>query len=153
MTNIAQTINVLQAMILTKEEKMVLTPTYHVFEMFNVHQDATLLPSVLECIDYKYKEENVPSLSASASKDAAGNIHVSICNLNPNENAELDCEIRGGDFAELSARILTADKINAHNTFENPAVLEPKEYKGIKKSGSHILVNVPAKSVVVLKVK
>jgi alpha-N-arabinofuranosidase len=153
MANIAQTINVLQSMILTKEEKMILTPTYHVFEMYNVHQDATLLPSVLECTDYKYKEETVPSLSASASKDSTGNIHVSICNLNPNEDAELDCEIRGSEFNELSARILTADKINAHNTFENPAILEPKQFKDLKKNGNHIIVNVPAKSVVVIKVK
>ena len=86
MANIAQTINVLQALILTEEgsDRIVLTPTYHIFEMYKVHQDATLLPLDLSCEEYAYGDYRMPSLSASASKDAAGRVHLSICNLNPN---------------------------------------------------------------------
>ena len=89
MANIAQTINVLQALILTEEgsDRMILTPTYHIFEMYKVHQDATLLPLDLSCEEYAYGEYRMPSLSASASKDAAGRVHVSICNVSPTRRA------------------------------------------------------------------
>jgi alpha-N-arabinofuranosidase len=76
MANLAQTINVLQAVILTNEEKMILTPTYHVLEMYNVHQDATLLPLELKSTDYTLGADKLPAISASASKDKNGVIHV-----------------------------------------------------------------------------
>ena len=94
MANIAQTVNVLQAMILTKEEQMVLTPSYYVFKMFKVHQDATLLPTSLQCEDYTFEKQGIPTISTSASKDENGIIHVSISNLNPNKEIELVCELR-----------------------------------------------------------
>ena len=87
MANIAQTINVLQAMILTDKEKMLLTPTYHVFEMYKVHQDATLIPVELKAPEYKLGDSIVPMLHASASRDAAGKMHLSIVNLDPNRAA------------------------------------------------------------------
>ena len=95
MANIAQTVNVLQAMILTDKEKMLLTPTYHVFEMYKVHQDATLLPAELTCADYRFGQQEIPGLSVSASRDKAGKIHVTLCNLNPNAPAEVACELEG----------------------------------------------------------
>ena len=90
MTNIAQIANVLQSMILTKEDKMVLTPTYHVFEMYNVHQDATFLPSDLQCT-YKNVRDNrvVPMISTSASRDKEGRIHLSLSNIDLEESAEV----------------------------------------------------------------
>ena len=95
MANIAQTINVLQAMILTDKEKMILTPTYHVFEMYTVHHDATLLPTELTCGDYQFEQEKIPAVNVSASRDKAGKIHVTLCNLDPNQPAALTCELQG----------------------------------------------------------
>jgi alpha-N-arabinofuranosidase len=89
--NIAQTNNVLQAMVLTKGKQMIVTPTYHVFEMFKVHQGAKLLPTDLVCVPYKNGPETIAGITASASKNKEGKIHISICNLNPTEPAELEC--------------------------------------------------------------
>ncbi len=111
MANIAQTINVLQALILTEDggERMLLTPTYHVFEMYKVHQDATLLPIDLRCDEYSYGEQRMPGISASASRDQAGRVHLSLCNLNPHQAAELRCELRGKELGSAHGRVLTAD--------------------------------------------
>ena len=84
--NLAQTINVLQAVILTNKEKMILTPTYHVLEMYNVHQDATLLGLKIATNDYLFNGQKLPAVSASASKDSTGVIHVSLVNIDPNKN-------------------------------------------------------------------
>ena len=97
MANIAQTVNVLQAMILTKDEQMVKTPSFYVFKMYTVHHDATLLPSNVTCDQYSYEGESVPSISTSASKDANGKIHVTISNLDPNKSKAVTCELRGTD--------------------------------------------------------
>src|SRR6185295_4223447 len=95
MANIAQLINVLQAMILTEKDKMVLTPTYHVFEMYKVHQGATLIPVELNAPPYKLGQTSVPSLQASASRDAAGRLHLSIVNLDPNRAGAVTMKIGG----------------------------------------------------------
>lgn len=153
MANIAQTVNVLQAMILTKEEQMILTPTYHVFDMFKVHQDATYLPSELRCDEYELEKESIPGLSASASRDESGAIHVSICNLNPNESTELECKVRGAEFDVVSGTVLTAAEMTAHNTFEAPEVVKPAEFDGFRVKGPVLTVDVPSKSVIVLRLK
>src|SRR5262245_54766239 len=115
MANIAQTINVLQALILTEADgdRIVLTPTYHVFEMYKVHQDATLLPLDLRCDDYTYGEHSMPGLSASASRDKAGRVHLSLCNVNPNREAHVTCEVRGMALSAIQGRVLTADRMQA----------------------------------------
>ncbi|MCM3905276.1 MAG: hypothetical protein ND866_26570 [Pyrinomonadaceae bacterium] len=95
MANIAQTVNVLQAVILTEKEKMLLTPTYHVFEMYKVHQGATLIPVELTAPEYKLGQATVPSLHASASRDKAGKLHLSIVSLDPNRPAEVSMKIVG----------------------------------------------------------
>src|SRR4029450_8087229 len=100
MTNIAQTVNVLQAMILTDKEKMVLTPTYHVFEMFKVHQGATLLPTENGPSDYEIAcggggGKKIPSIYVSASKDKEGRIHVSLVNARPDRAAKLTVNLSG----------------------------------------------------------
>ena len=109
MANIAQTVNVLQAMILTDKEKMLLTPTYHVFEMYTVHHDATLLPTDLQTADCPSGSGKMPQLNVSASQDKAGKIHVTLCNLDPNAPAEVTCELEGAKARKLSGRVLTAD--------------------------------------------
>jgi alpha-N-arabinofuranosidase len=152
MANIAQTINVLQAVILTKDEKMVLTPTYHVFDMYKVHQDATLLPSQLNCARYEFKKDSIPALSASASQDKDDKIHISLCNLDPNESQAITCELRGFSPRTVSGRILTSDIMTAHNTFDNPETVKPSEFKDAKIEDKGVVAVLPPKSVVVLEI-
>jgi alpha-L-arabinofuranosidase len=153
MANIAQTINVLQAMILTDQEKMILTPTYQVFEMFAPHQDATLLPTELNCADYKLGDHSIPSVSASASKGRGGKITVTLCNLNPNAVVELTTEVQGVRVSKISGRVLTAESIQAHNTFDQPEVMKPADFSDYKVGDGGFTVKLPAKSVVVLAVE
>jgi alpha-N-arabinofuranosidase len=153
MANIAQLINVLQAVILTDKEKMILTPTYHVFEMYAVHQDATLLPADLQVADYPGGTEKVPGLSVSASRDKAGKIHVSLCNLNPNAPAEVTCELQGAKTQKVSGRMLTASEINAHNTFDRPEVVKTAEFSSAKSTAEGFTATLPPKSVVVLEIE
>ena len=151
MANIAQINNVLQAMILTKGEKMIVTPTYHVFEMYKVHQGAQLLPCDINSSPYKNGSESLAGISASASKDKAGKIHISICNLNPQSAAELECGFEGFAAKKVTGRILTAEAMNAHNTFEKPDAVTPAEFKGVEAKGSKIMATIPPKSVIVLE--
>ncbi len=153
MANIAQTVNVLQALILTEagSDRMLLTPTYHVFEMYKVHQDATLLPIDLRCDDYTYGELSMPGLSATASRDRAGLVHLSLCNVNPRQDAELMCEIRGVEPSTVRGRVLTAAEMTAHNTFDEPAQVCPSEFHGAMIAGNRLKLTVPAKAVVALE--
>lgn len=152
MANIAQINNVLQAMILTRGKDMLVTPTYHVFEMFKVHQGATLLPTDISCSSYKYNDEEISSLVASASKDNSGIVHISLCNLDPNNGVTLNCSLEGLNPKEVNGRVLTAENINAHNTFKNPDVVKPAKMKDINIEDNNIIVTIPSKSVVVLEV-
>ena len=153
MANIAQTINVLQALILTEEgsERMVLTPTYHVFEMYKVHHDATLLPVDLQCDDYTCGTSMLPGISASASRDKAGRVHLSLCNVNPNQSIEVRCEVRGMALNNVQGRVLTADQMTAHNTFDAPDLVRPTKFTGVSMQGNQCTITLPAKSVVVLE--
>ncbi len=151
MANIAQTVNVLQAMILTDDADMVLTPTYHVFEMFKVHQGATVVPLELESPDYTHGDASIPAISASASRDAAGKVHLSLANTDPNATHRVRCTIAGTSLAAVSGRILTADTITAHNTFDAPGVVAPASFHGARLDGDTLAIELPAKSVVVLE--
>ena len=153
MANIAQLVNVLQAVILTDKEKMIVTPTYHVFEMYTVHHDARLLPSELQTADYDYGSEKIPALSVSASRDRSGRIHLTLGNLNPNAAAELTCELQGAKASRISARILTAPDMTAHNTFDAPDNVRPAQFNAFKVTESGFTTTLPAKSLVVLEVE
>lgn len=153
MANIAQTVNVLQAMILTQGDQIVLTPTYHVFEFYTVHHDATLLPIDLEAGSYTYEEESIPAVSASASRDQEGRIHVTLANLDPNRSRTIEIDIRGADVSQVRGRILTAPTMNAHNTFEQPNVVQPAPFRGARFASETLLVELPSKSVVVLELR
>jgi alpha-N-arabinofuranosidase len=150
MANIAQTINVLQAMMLTADEKLVVTPTYHVFEMFTVHHDATLLPTELSGGEYQFGPDRIPALSVSASRDKAGKLHVTLCSLNPNRPAEVTAAIRGAQPRKVFGRVLTAAAMQAHNTFDQPQTVTPTEFKDCRLAGDGFAATLPAKSVVVL---
>jgi alpha-N-arabinofuranosidase len=153
MANIAQTINVLQAMILTDKEKMLLTPTYHVFEMYTPHHDATLLPTDLKCADYTHGTNRIPALSVSASKARDGGITITLCNLNPTTEVELTAELPGVKVSEISGRILTAPTIQAHNTFAAPETVKPADFTGIELRAGGFVTKLPARSVVRLSLK
>ncbi|MDT8300534.1 MAG: alpha-N-arabinofuranosidase [Sedimentisphaerales bacterium] len=153
MANIAQTVNVLQAMILTEGSKMIVTPTYHVFEMYTVHHDAAMLPFELECSNYRFEDEEIPSLDVSASKDNSGKIHITLCNLNPNESAELVCELQGTKPSSISGRALTADTLNAHNTFDDPEAVQPDAFDKFDFEDNILTVTLPPSSVVLLGIE
>jgi alpha-N-arabinofuranosidase len=149
--NLAQMVNVLQSVILTKDDKMVLTPTYYVFKMFSVHQGATLLNIDLRCEDYIYGDKQIPAISASASTDKDGKVHISMANLNPNKQITVTCPLIGDTFRKISGEVLTANTMNSYNSFENPDVVKPASFKGFTLKDGILNVNMPSKSVVVLE--
>ena len=152
MANIAQTINVLQAMILTEpgSERMVLTPTYHVFEMYKVHHDATLLPLDLQRENYALGEHAIPALSGTASRNQAGQVNLTLSNFDPNHAITVSCTVHGLAVTNVVGRVLTAGAINAHNTFEQPNQVQPTAFDGVTIHHTEIEITLPAKSVVAL---
>lgn len=153
MANLAQTINVLQAVILTNKEKIVLTPTYHVMEMYSVHQDARLIPINIKTDDYTVGNEKLPSVSASASKDSTGLIHISITNINAEKEETISLTIEGEKYTKVTGRILTSAKLQDHNTFDEPEKIKPKLFTGASLKGNDLRVTLPPFSVVVLELK
>ncbi|MGG1633143.1 alpha-N-arabinofuranosidase [Paenibacillus sp. FSL K6-3182] len=153
MANIAQVINVLQSVILTEGEKMVLTPTYHVFDMYKVHQDATLLTTSIDSQDYAHNDQKIPQVSVSASKDASGRIHVSLCNLDNQSEADVEIDLRGlaGAGLKVSGTELTASVKDAHNNFENPEAVAPTAFQAFTVNGSKISAKLSPMSVTVLE--
>ena len=146
MANLAQTVNVLQAVILTEGEKMILTPTYHVMNMYKVHQDALLLPTKIENNpDYG----NVPAISVSASKDNNGRTYISLVNIDIKKDYEVTINV--DNLKPRSATILSSEKIQDYNTFENPNKISPKEFKDYKSKKNQITLDIPAFSVVVFE--
>ena len=150
MANLAQTLNVLQSPILTEGERMLLTPTYHVFDMFKAHQDATYLPVALTCEDYTFGGETLPAVSASASRQASGQVLLTLCNLNPNTALDLTCTLRGLAASTVSGQVLTASEMTAHNTFDAPDAVHPVVFDGARLDGARLAIRLPAKSVVAL---
>ena len=153
MANIAQMVNVLQSMILTDGAKMILTPTYHVFEMYKVHQDAIFLPVELSTPDYRFGERTVPAVSASASRDKSGRIHLSLVNLDPHHDGQVTAKITGAAAKQITGRVLTAATMDAHNTFDKPEAVTPAPFNAFKLVGEEVAINLPAKSVVVLEIQ
>ena len=132
---------------------MLLTPTYHVFEMFKVHQGATALPLQLATPDYKFGPEKIPAVSASASRDAAGRVHVSLANADPAKSITVTCTLTGLAAKSVSGRILTAPATNSYNTFAAPHTVEPAKFDGAKLADGKLTITLPAKSVVVLSLE
>jgi len=152
MTNIAQTINVLQAMILTDKERMLRTPTYHVFEMYKVHQGATLLPTENGPADFEIGDKKISSVYASASQDAEGHVNLSLVNARPDRPARVTVNVSGVTPKSATGRILTADAMDAHNTFDQPDAVKPSDFSGAKIDGNKLIVTLPAKSIVTLRI-
>ena len=153
MANIAQLVNVLQALILTRDDKMVLTPTYHVFDMYKVHHDADLLDIVCESDVYAYNGDQIPQIIGSASKDDRGRVHISLCNVHPRNAPKVICQIRGTKVHGVSAVILTAGEMNARNTFDQPYQVLPRVYDQITLANNMLEFVMPSKSVLVLSLR
>jgi alpha-N-arabinofuranosidase len=153
MANIAQTVNVLQSLILTDGEKMILTPTYHVFEMFKVHHDATMLPVHLNCGSYAMEGKELPTVSASASKDENGKVNITLVNIDPARAVEMLIDLRGSKYRDVSGRILSAPELTAHNTFDNPGAVKPKPFNEAKVRENMVSVTISPASIIVLTVE
>ncbi len=153
MANIAQIVNVLQSVILTDGPKMLLTPTYHVMEMYNVHQDATMLPITLQTADYQFGKEKLPAVSASASKDKNGLIHISLTNIDANKTQEVTINLRGTSASTVSGRVLASGKVQDYNSFDQPEKVKPANFTGAMLKNGILTVKMPPASVVVLELK
>ncbi|KAA3622276.1 MAG: alpha-N-arabinofuranosidase [Bacteroidetes bacterium] len=151
MANLAQAVNVLQAVILTEEEKMILTPTYHVMKMYNVHQEAKLIPTKLESPKYSYEGESLPALSLSASQDKQGKVHFSFVNIDAHKTHTIELDLSGLDIKKVTGKILRSDKLQDHNSFDNPDKVKPSAFKDFGLKSGRLLISVPPFSVVVLE--
>jgi len=150
MTNIAQMMNVLQAMILTRDDKMVLTPTYHVFDMYKPFQDATFLPLELASPWYSRDQWAMPALSAAAVRDSAGIVHIALTNTDPNRPMTVTAKLEGVTASMVEGRILTAPSVQSHNDFGSPDVVRPVPFSGATLSQGALTVTLPEHSVVML---
>ncbi len=153
MANLAQAINVLQSVILTNEEKMILTPTYHVMEMYNVHQDAKMIPLSVKSADYVLGGEKLPAISASASIDSAGVTHISLVNIDAAKSQDISINLQGRKYSSVNGRILSSPKLQDVNSFTTPDKIKPAPFKGAVLSGGVLVAKLPPFSVVVLELK
>jgi alpha-L-arabinofuranosidase len=154
MANLAQAINVLQAVILTKDDKMILTPTYHVMEMYNVHQDATLIPlKISSANEYVMGNDKLPAVSASASKDKNGLTHISLVNIDHKGSRNIVLDLKDLKGNSVKGRILSSKKVQDYNSFEKPDFIKPVAFKDASIRGGKLQVKLPPASVVVLELK
>lgn len=153
MANLAQMVNVLQSVILTEGDQMVLTPTYHVFDMYKDHQDALLLSSAeMDVPKYTMGETTLNAVNTSASKAADGSVLVTLCNIDPNEDQNVTIDMRGMDIDSVEATVLTGETMNAHNSFEETNAVVPQAWQ-YTREGQKIHILLPSKSVVSVKVR
>lgn len=153
MANLAQTVNVLQALILTEKNKMILTPTYHVFDLYKVHQDAKYLPIKFSSPEYIVGNNKISALNISASQDSTGTIHISLVNLDPKNKISLTTDLDELKWNTVSGQILTSAELTDVNTFSNPDKIHNIAFSGAKKSGNQLKIKLPAQSIVVLTLK
>jgi len=152
MANIAQMVNVLQAMIMTDGERMLLTPTYHVFRMYVPFQDATSLPVQVDAGTYAYGNARLPRLDAIAARDTRGSVWLALTNVDPNQSVRVSARIAGVHPRAAVGEVLTASGVDAVNSFDAPNTVAPRRYAGAVRDGA-IMLDVPGKSVIVVHVQ
>jgi alpha-N-arabinofuranosidase len=152
MANIAQMINVLQAMILTDKEKMVLTPTYYVYKMYVPFQDATFVPVTFDAGTFTHDGITLPRIDAIAGKDKAGKLWLAITNVDPNQPAEIEVSLAGINAKSASGETLTAPKVDSVNTFDVPNTVVPKPVSAKAQDGK-LTLELDPKSVTVIAVE
>ena len=153
MANLAQTINVLQALILTEGNKMLLTPTYHVFDLYKAHQDAKLLPVKFTSPELVNGKNKIPALNISASKDSNQVVHMTLVNLDPTNAMHLNTVLNEVDWNKVEGQVLTSAKLTDVNSFTQPNTVKPVVFNGAKKVGNELVVDLPAQSIVLLTLK
>jgi alpha-N-arabinofuranosidase len=151
MANIAQMVNVLQSMILTNGPEMVLTPTYHVFHMYVPFQDATFVPIEIDAGRYINGGVNLPRVDAIAAKSVDGTLWLALVNIDAAKPATFDLAVVGLAAKGAVGEVLTADTIDAINTFEKPEAVKPRPYRAATRGGK-LHLELPARSVTVLRV-
>lgn len=152
MANIAQMINVLQSMILTDNEKMVMTPTYYVFKMYVPFQDSTFVPVSFDAGTYKQGDVSLPRVDAIAAKDASGKLWLEVTNIDPNQTAEIVVNVPGMSAKSAVGQTLTAPKVDSVNTFDAPNTVVPKPISA-RTQGGKLVLKVEPKSVTVVSVE
>ncbi len=153
MAALAQTVNVLQALVLTDKDKMLLTPTYYVFDLYKVHQDAKSMVVQVASPDYVYGGRRIPAVNASASRDSSGAIHISLVNLDPSKKVTVHVALPGNTWSGITGQVLTSEHFTDINSFDQAAKVKPVNFTGARKQGSEVVVDMPAQSVVVLELK
>jgi len=151
LTNIAQMINVLQAMILTDKEKMVLTPTYHIYKMYLPFQDATYVPVRFDAGTYTQGDIKLPRVDAVAVRDTAGKLWLAVTNLDPNRPAKIVARFPGVQARAARGEVLTAPRVDSVNSFEAPNAVVPKPIAG-KAGKDGVTLELPGKSVAVVQI-
>ena len=152
MANIAQLVNVLQSVILTDGENMILTPTYHVFDLYKDHQDATLLASYIENETIGTEADKIPMLSQSVSVSEDGTINVTLVNTSDDKAEEVKVITVEKSAGEVSGKILTGE-MHDHNTFTDKEKVKLADYTDFKVESDGVVMQVPAMSVINLKIK
>jgi alpha-N-arabinofuranosidase len=152
MANIAQMINVLQSMMMTDREKMVLTPTYHVFKMYVPFQGATFVPVSFDARTYALGDIRLPRVDAIAAKDANGKVWLEMTNIDPNQPADVELNITGVTAKSAVGETLTAPKVDSVNTFDAPDVVTPKAISAKAQNG-RLVLQLPPKSVTVVSIE
>jgi alpha-N-arabinofuranosidase len=153
LTAIAQMVNVLQAMILTDGDKMILTPTYWVYDLYKPFQGATSLPVEVDSPAYAMGTASVPAVTASAGREATGMVHVALVNLDPNKSATVRIKLSGVAGKSVEGRVLTAPAMASHNTFAAPDVVKPVAFKGATIRDGVLTAVLPARAVAVLDLR
>jgi alpha-N-arabinofuranosidase len=153
MANLAQTVNVLQSLVLTRGDSMVLTPTYYVFDLYKVHQNAKWIPIKVQSPNYDFNYQTIPAINASASIDSNGAMHISLVNLDLTHEIPITIHLNEWIASKISGQILTSDKFNDVNTFIEPYKVIIRSFSDFRKDGKILTVNMPSKSVVVLEIK
>jgi alpha-L-arabinofuranosidase len=151
--NLAQSVNVLQSLILTDKDRMLLTPTYHVFDLYKIHQGAKLLPIHIESPFWYNGKDSLPVVNASASRDSNGVIHISLVNLDPNHTVSVNATLNDLNYQSVSGQILSSAKITDINSFEDPGHISIQAFGAAKKQGNMLRVELPSTSIVVLTLK
>ena len=153
MANIAQMVNVLQAVILTEGEKMVKTPTWHAFYMYQNHQDGELVESCVETVQAGLeKDYMVPNLTESVSVAKDGRIHVTMTNLCLTDSQEIQGYFADSTIKSVKGTVLTGD-MRAHNTFENPNAVHTEDFTAVTAEGNRMTFTIPACSLLHLEVE
>jgi alpha-L-arabinofuranosidase len=152
MANIAQMVNVLQAMVMTDHERMVLTPTYYVFRMYAPFQDATLIPVQVDAGLYSHADITLPRLDAIAARDSKGNIWLAVINLDPGRPVRIHAAAASTALHRAHGEMLTAAQVDSVNSFDSAHVVQPASLDVVAGPGG-LMLELPAKSVSVLQVQ